>query len=48
MIKQTILFEFQRRLYKKSIRKSLSGQRKGHKKAPARSGRFFEKIRVGF
>ena len=36
MIKQTILSEFLRRLYKKSIRKSLLAKEKGHKKAPAR------------
>lgn len=39
MIKQTILSEFLRRLYKKSIRKSLPAKEKGHKKAPAQMRR---------
>lgn len=39
MIKQTILSEFLRRLYKKSIRKSLLAKEKGHKKAPAQMRR---------
>ena len=49
MIKQTILSEFLRRLYKKSIRKSLLAKEKGHKKAPAQmAGRHKEVIYVGY